>query len=54
MTTALLSISPEEMVFATAVPHSAPSRFVPAAMATACFGVKTFVETTVAMEFAVS
>src|SRR4030095_12947335 len=48
------SISPEEIVFATAVPHSAPTRFVAAASSTACPGLKTFVATTVAIEFAVS
>src|SRR5437667_1066408 len=52
--TASIWTSPEEMVLATAVPHIAPSRFVSAASTTAWRGVKTFVETTVAMEFAVS
>src|SRR5688500_14415515 len=42
------------MVLATAVPHSAPTRLVAAARATACIGVSTLVATTVAMEFAVS
>ena len=46
--------SPEEIVFATAVPHIAPRRFVQAASNTACRGVRTFVETTVAIELAVS
>ena len=42
------------MVLATAVPHSAPSRLVIAASTTACRGVSTLVETTVAIELAVS
>src|SRR5512138_3300742 len=54
MVTSLVSISPEDMVLATAVPQSAPSRFVLAAITTAWRGVKTLVETTVAMELAVS
>src|SRR6185437_10793669 len=45
---------PEAIVLATAVPHNAPRRFVHAAINTACRGVRTLVETTVAMEFAVS
>src|SRR5690606_3441880 len=48
------SISPEAIVFATAVPASAPTRFMPAARPTACIGDSTFVATTVAMESAVS
>ena len=48
------STSPEEIVLATAVPHSAPIRFVLAASTTAWRGVRTLVETTVAMELAVS
>src|SRR5256885_14169178 len=45
---------PDEMVLATAVPAIAPRRLVPAARTTAWRGVRTFVETTVAMELAVS
>src|SRR4029078_6481868 len=52
--TTLLSISPEEIVLATAVPHIAPSMLVIAARITAWPGVSTFVATTVAIEFAVS
>ena len=48
------STSPEETVFATAWPASAPIRLVIAAIAMACRGVITFVPTTVAIEFAVS
>src|SRR5690606_16106013 len=48
------SISPEAMVLATAVPASAPIRFMLAARPTACIGESTLVATTVAMEFAVS
>src|SRR5262245_58349231 len=48
------SSSPDEIVLATAVPHIAPIRFVQAAIAIASRGVSTFVETTVAMELAVS
>src|SRR5688572_20567263 len=48
------SSRPEEIVFATAVPHMAPTRLVDAANIIAARGVKTFVETTVAIEFAVS
>src|SRR5690625_4297312 len=48
------SMMPEAMVWATAVPASAPSRFMTAAMPTACIGESTLVATTVAMEFAVS
>src|SRR5690606_13713809 len=48
------SIRPEAMVLATAVPVSAPSRFMPAARETACIGESTLVATTVAMELAVS
>src|SRR6266566_4278636 len=48
------STNPEAMVLATAVPHSAPMRLVAAAITTAWRGVSTFVETTVAMELAVS
>ena len=49
-----VSIRPEAMVLATAVPHSAPIRLVIAASITACPGVSTLVATTVAMELAVS
>src|SRR5437763_573640 len=52
--TNLESTRPEEIVLATAVPHIAPSKFVQAANTTAWRGVRTFVETTVAMELAVS
>src|SRR6266850_7192659 len=52
--TILASTKPEEMVLATAVPHIAPSRLVTAARTTACRGVRTLVETTVAIELAVS
>src|SRR2546430_15570891 len=48
------SISPEAIVVATAVPHSAPIKFVQAAMTTACRGVRTRVATIVAIELAVS
>jgi len=48
------SIRPDAMVLATAVPASAPIRFMPAASPTACIGDSTLVATTVAMEFAVS
>ena len=48
------STSPAEMVFATAVPYIAPTRFVTAARMIAMRGVSTFVETTVAIELAVS
>src|SRR5580693_4708129 len=52
--TALESTNPEVMVLATAVPHMAPTRLVQAASTTAWRGVRTLVETTVAMELAVS
>jgi hypothetical protein len=52
--TTLVSTSPDEIVLATAVPASAPSRFMLAAMITAWPGESTFVATTVAIEFAVS
>ena len=52
--TTFVSTRPEAMVLATAVPHSAPSRLVAAASTTAWRGVSTLVETTVAMELAVS
>src|SRR5690606_6185648 len=48
------SIRPDAMVLATAVPASAPIRFMPAARPTACIGDSTLVATTVAIEFAVS
>src|SRR5690349_5330781 len=41
------SIRPDEIVFATAVPHMAPSRFVAAASSTAWPGLSTLVATTV-------
>src|SRR6478735_6799148 len=49
-----VSIRPEAMVLATAVPQSAPIRFMPAASMTAWPGLSTLVATTVAMELAVS
>src|SRR6185503_19163190 len=49
-----VSTSPLPIVDATAVPIIAPSKFQPAAQMTATRGVSTFVETTVAMAFAVS
>src|SRR5690606_12585444 len=52
--TTLGSIRPEAMVLATAVPASAPTRFIDAASLTACIGESTLVATTVAIEFAVS
>src|SRR5689334_9473908 len=48
MLTSVELISPEEIVLATAVPHIAPTRLVTAARITACRGVRTLVETTVA------
>src|SRR5436190_6435531 len=48
--TILVSTRPDEIVLATAVPHMAPTRLVNAAMITAWRGVRTFVETMVAME----
>src|SRR5712671_6339407 len=48
------STSPDAIVVATAVPKNAPMRLVNAASSTACRGVSTLVETTVAMELAVS
>ena len=48
------STSPDAIVAATAVPKNAPMRFVTAASKIACRGVSTLVETTVAMELAVS
>src|SRR4030095_16144013 len=48
------SSRPDEMVLATAVPYIAPTRLVTAARTIASRGVSTLVETTVAMEFAVS
>src|SRR5690606_25478132 len=48
------SIRPDAIVLATAVPASAPTRFMPAASPTACNGDSTLVATTVAMELAVS
>ena len=48
------STRPELMVLATAVPNRAPTRFQNAAHMTAMRGVRTLVDTTVAMAFAVS
>src|SRR5690606_34244136 len=48
------SISPDAMVLATAVPASAPMRFIEAASPTACIGESTLVATTVAIELAES
>src|SRR5688572_4957986 len=48
------STKPDDTVFATAWPTSAPIRLVIAASMIACRGVSTFVDTTVAIEFAVS
>src|SRR5205814_972646 len=48
------SISPWPMVFATAVPESAPAKFNTAAMRIACHGARTRVAITVAIAFAVS
>src|SRR6476659_2659432 len=48
------STSPDAIVDATAVPHSAPTRLVNAAITTACRGVSTRVPTMVAIELAVS
>src|SRR5690606_37939411 len=52
--TTSVSTRPDAIVIATAVPVSAPTRFITAAMITACPGVSTLVATTVAMELAVS
>src|SRR6266496_4051602 len=52
--TASIWTNPDEMVLATAVPAMAPRRFVVAARTTAWRGFRTFVDTTVAMELAVS
>src|SRR6266705_1326221 len=49
-----VSISPAPTVFATASPESAPTKLKTAANRTAMRGVKTRVETTVAMELAAS
>ena len=54
MSTTFVSTMPLPMVDATAVPMSAPVRLKNAAIAIACRGVSTFVETTVAMAFAAS
>ena len=48
------STSPRPTVVATAVPASAPPRFVTAASIMACEGVRTLVPTTAATELAVS
>ena len=52
--TTLVLSRPLAMVSATAVPVSAPIRFMPAASITAQPGESTLVATTVAMELAVS
>ena len=52
--TTSVSTSPEEIVFATAVPAKAPIRFMLAARITALPGDSTLVATTVAIELAVS
>src|SRR4051812_43267462 len=52
--TTLVSTSPAATVLATAVPDRAPIRFVLAAKTMAMRGVKALVETTAAMQFAVS
>src|SRR4249919_3850805 len=49
-----VSIRPDAMVLATAVPQNAPTRLVEAARMTACAGDSTLVATTVAIELAVS
>ena len=54
MVMTLVSTMPFPMVEATAVPMSAPVRLKNAASAIACRGVRTFVETTVAIAFAAS
>ena len=52
--TIFVSTSPEAIVLATAVPTIAPNKLVIAARKTASRGLKTLVDTTVAIEFAVS
>ena len=52
--TTFRSTMPLPMVEATAVPMSAPVRLKKAAIAIACRGVRTLVETTVAIAFAAS
>ena len=54
MVTTLVSTSPLPMVVATAVPASAPMRLKKAAIQMAWRGVRTLVETTVAMALAAS
>src|SRR5690348_8757683 len=54
MTMSWLSMSPEEIVLATAVPHKAPSKSIEAASTMAWRGLRTLVETTVAIELAES
>ncbi len=49
-----VSTRPLPIVAATAVPHKAPIRLHTAARHTACRGLRTRVETTVAMAFAAS
>ena len=52
--TATASTNPSEIVFATAVPQSAPSKFITAASIIAVRGVSAFVEIEVAIAFAES
>src|SRR5262245_49322883 len=52
--TIVVSTRPDAIVFATAVPTRAPVRSIVAASRTAWRGVRTLVETTVAIELAVS
>ena len=52
--TKLVSTKPLPIVVATETPTNAPARLNAAAMSTACLGVNTFVDTTVAIEFAES
>ena len=52
--TTFVSTNPLPIVVATAPPSRAPVRLKNAAMAIACRGVSTLVETTVAMAFAAS
>src|SRR5204863_9152556 len=52
--TAFVSTRPEPIVFATAVPDIAPIRLNTAASVIACLGVRTFVETEVAIALAAS
>src|SRR5439155_12087240 len=54
MATNLESTRPEEIVWATAVPHIAPRRLVTGASTTAWRGFRNLVQTTVALVLAVS